>query len=373
MLKSNVAVLDIRSSDITAVVGERGVNGTFTIKSKFSSSYDGYAEGELLDIGSFNHAVREVVSNIFSSAGQKIKSFYVGVPGEFLKVEIADKAISFAATKKIKNADVDLLKNVSKPQIGVDYTIIRCECQYYSLGDKRRTVDPVGAASDMLRGKLCYYECRSAFIECVKNAFAPFSSVTHLRFIPTVHAEAVYLVAPERRDEYAILFDLGFISSTYSVICGNAVAFSESFSVGIGHVAVYLMAELEIPYQVALLLMGQVNLNFKDRVNQKIECRYENKLYCFAASLLREKIKEGLDGICETIEECKQNYTGVDLDGKTVFITGDCVNTVKGTVEHISNRLVKNVEIISPNLPYYDKPQFSSLFSLLNMALSDEK
>lgn len=33
MRKKSVAVLDIRSSEITAAVGERGVNNTFIIKS----------------------------------------------------------------------------------------------------------------------------------------------------------------------------------------------------------------------------------------------------------------------------------------------------------------------------------------------------
>lgn len=37
MLNKSVAVVDVRSSDITAVVAERGVNNTFVIKSKFSS------------------------------------------------------------------------------------------------------------------------------------------------------------------------------------------------------------------------------------------------------------------------------------------------------------------------------------------------
>ena len=36
MLNRSVAVIDVRSSDVTSVVAERGVNKTFVIKSKFS-------------------------------------------------------------------------------------------------------------------------------------------------------------------------------------------------------------------------------------------------------------------------------------------------------------------------------------------------
>ncbi len=49
-----VAVLDIRSTEMTAVVGERGVNNTFIIKSKYAFDYDGYAEGEFLDKKKFS-------------------------------------------------------------------------------------------------------------------------------------------------------------------------------------------------------------------------------------------------------------------------------------------------------------------------------
>ena len=47
----------------------------------------------------------------------------------------------------------------------------------------------------------------------------------------------MYLLAPEKRDEYAVLLDFGYISSTYSVACGNGVVYSESFSLGTGHLA----------------------------------------------------------------------------------------------------------------------------------------
>ena len=81
MRKNYVAVLDVRSADITAVVGERGVNNTFIIKHKSTCAYDGYAEGELLDVGGFSSALTEVVKSTLFAAS-RIKTFYVGVPGE---------------------------------------------------------------------------------------------------------------------------------------------------------------------------------------------------------------------------------------------------------------------------------------------------
>ena len=112
MRKKSVAVLDIRSSEVTAVVGERGVNNTFIIKSKYTCAYDGYAEGKLIDEDGFLSAVNDVVKSTVSACGG-LKSFYVGVPGEFIKIVNVDKVVSFQSAKKITNADRDYLAGIS--------------------------------------------------------------------------------------------------------------------------------------------------------------------------------------------------------------------------------------------------------------------
>jgi cell division ATPase FtsA len=372
MAKNSVAVLDIRSSELTVAVAERGVNQTFIVKSKSTCAYDGYFEGEMIDKNSFTEGVNQLVSEAVSSVDKRIKSFYVGVPGEFVKTVVTQKTVSFSSPKKITQKDVQTLEEASIPQITEDYEVIRCGCLYYVLSDKRKVIDPVGCTSDSLSGKLCFYIAKSTFLNLVRQAFEPFRTIKTLYFIPTLHAEAMYLMPPAVRDDYSVLLHLGFISSDYLVTCGNGLAFADSFSVGIGHIAVYVMSELDIPYDAALKLLGLVNLNSKEERTATIEFMHEGKTYRFLSSLVRDKIHDGLDGICEMIEACNQSFTERNLQGKKLYITGECVKSIRGTVEHLSNRLEKNVEVIAPPLPYYDKPQFSSLFSLFEIALSDE-
>lgn len=370
MRANSVAVLDIRSSEMTAVVGERGVNNTFIIKSKYICEYEGYAEGELLDVNGFLSAVCDVVKSTLSSNGS-IKTFYVSVPGEFLKLVGVNKVISFQSARKVTAGDVRSLTEMSAPADDGKWRTIRHACLYYVLSDKRKLINPIGAVSDSLQGNFCFYKCSNSFIGCLMDAFKRFKEITSVNLIPSCHAEAMYLVEPEKRDECAVLFDFGYISSTYSVICGNGILYSESFSVGIGHVAVYLMSELDIPYEVALSFLSTVNLNAKEKLSSTEECLFEGKTYAYPTVTLRDLIREGLDGVCETIEECRQSYTGKNLDGKNLLITGEGVKVVRGTAEHIAGRLVKGVDIVVPKVPYYDKPQFASLFSLLDTALKD--
>ena len=370
MRKQSVAILDIRSLEITAVVGERGVNNTFIIKSKYSCAYDGYAEGEMIDEESFLSAVSDVVKSTISSLGG-IKTFYIGVPAEFTRITLVDKIISFQSAKKITFDDCDYLADMATPEDSKDYRTIRHSCMYYVLSDKRKLTNPVGAVSDSLNGKFCFYQCSNKFINSISNAFKKISSAIDIRLIPSVYAEAVYLIPPEQRNECAVLFDLGYISSSYSVVCGNGIAFLESFSIGIGHLAVYLVLELDIPYDVAVALLSQINLNAKETLNGSIECMYAGQNYKYSAMMLRDMVREGLDGICETIDECIQGFTERNLENRPMYITGESVKTIRGTVEHISNRLVKSIEVIAPQVPYYDKPQYSSVLSLLDTALTD--
>lgn len=370
MRSKSAAVLDVSSTTVTAVVGNRGVNNTFIVKNQFKSSYDGYAEGELLDIHSFISAVTEVVSGVVS-ASSGIKTFYVGVPGEFLRLINSDKVLSFSSAKKISNADCRTLVEKSAPGDSEKWRTIKHSCLYYVLSDKRKVIDPVNCLSDSVQGKFCFFQCKNSFIGCLMDAFKNFKSIVSVNLIPTPLAQALYLIEPEKRDECAVLFDFGAISSTYSVICGNGLLYSESFSLGVGHLAVYLMEELDIPYDVAMHFLTTVNLNAKDRLSSKAECEYEGEIYEFALPELRLKIRECLDGICETIEECRNSFSIRNQEGKPLYITGEGALSVRGAIEHISGRLVKNVEIVAPKLPYYDNPRYSSLFSLLDMALSD--
>ncbi len=367
-----VAVLDIRSSEVTAVVGERGVNNTFIIKSKYTCDYEGYAEGELLDIHSFVCAVTEAVkSTLASNSG--IKSFYVGVPDEFIKLVNVDKTLSFSSSRKINSSDVKTLTGMSAPPDDEAWRTVRHSCLYYVLSDKRKVIDPVGAVSDSLHGKFCFYKCKNSFIGCIMDVFKRFKDILVVNLIPLSHAEAMYLIEPEKRNKCTALLDLGFISSTYSVVYGDGLLYSEAFSVGIGHVAVYLMSELNIPYEVALSYLSTVNLNAKEKLTGTEECVSEGKTYAFSTMTLRDRIREGLDGICETVQECRQGCPVRYTDAGPLLVTGEGIKTVRGAAEHIAGRLEKSVEVIAPKVPFYDKPRFSSLLSLLDTALADEK
>ena len=74
-----------------------------------------------------------------------------------------------------------------------------------------------------------------------------------------------------------------------------------------------------------------------------------------------EKIVENLKEILKDIEEDAPSYM-------SVYLTGEGVASMRGAKKYLSEQLGKNIEIITPKLPGFVKPQDSSKASLLVMA-----
>ena len=54
-------------------------------------------------------------------------------------------------------------------------------------------------------------------------------------------------------------------------------------------------------------------------------------------------------------------------------MTGEGIGGIGGAAEHIAKRLGRMTRVVYPDLPYYDKPVFSSRIALLSAALSERK
>ena len=171
MQKKQVAVIDVGSSKITAVLGERGINKTFIIKGTFDYDYDGYNEGVFFDDERLRRILFAAGEDIKRASHGTVNSVYIGVPGEFTQVVVKESQISFAKKKKIQDQDVDSLYDSAFMLTSSKQTLINRSAVYFELDDFRRLADPVGATSEILKGKLSFITCSNYFIETVKPAF----------------------------------------------------------------------------------------------------------------------------------------------------------------------------------------------------------
>ena len=194
------------------------------------------------------------------------------------------------------------------------------------------------------------------------------------KFLPSTLAQSLYLLPEKRREGYAFLLDIGFLTTSVSVVYGNGIVREKSFDCGLGTILVSLMRELDIEYAIAEEILSSANVS-GGSVPKDLVWTSERGEISFPVWKINEIIKCGLDVLCEDVEEFFTAYyrekANVSLAVNPISVTGEGINGLAGAAEHISKRLNRLTEVVYPDLPYYDKPAYSSRMALLSMALFD--
>ena len=376
MKQESVAILDIRSGEITFALGTKGVNGTFAFNDSHSESYEGYLVGGVLDEESFRRALLVSINAVRQNYGGTIDEVYVGVPAPFVSVQTKGHTISFPKKRKISPQDVEALY-----ESGLNDMLMsgRCICRsamYFSLGDNRKyfSADSIyGVPSTLLKGALCYYFVSDVFYDTM-TALLEGQRFSKVHFIPSTLAQATYLMSEKKREGYAFLLDIGFLTTSISVIYGDGIVHEESFDCGVGTIRVALMQELGVEYAVAEEMLSDANIsggfNVRDRVWTSESLNMQ-----FPVQQINDIIKYHLDFMCERIDGFFGKYykdkASSGLTANPISVTGEGVNGIKGIAEHVSRRLNRLTEIVYPDQPYFDKPACSSRISLLNTATKE--
>ncbi len=369
MSSRSVAVLDVRSSEVTVVVGERGVNNTFVFKASKTEPYDGYDESAFFDTDKLSDAVFRAVSAVERICGERLRRLYVGVPGAFTRVIPREQVIGFPKRRTIGHKDLAaLFASGREPLDG--YRCIRATSMIYVTSDDRRVVDPVGLSSASLSGVLSYFYCSDYFAETMERIFSGMK--IELSFLPAEYAMATYLIPSETRDEYALFLDVGFMSSSLCVLLGNGVLAQRTYFVGKGQIAAVLMQRFSLPYDAAVALLAKANLFVRSN-SGKTEVSVQGVSYEVDTDELIEAVKEGLDAICEAIGGFLEECSAKELDFKPLYVSGEGLAEIRGALEHVSKRVSRVCEMLAPDLPYYNKPAMSSRIALTDLAYEDHR
>lgn len=377
MRNESVAILDIRSYELTFFLGSRGVNGTFVFYGSRTEKYEGCSKDGFLDETSFKEALFTAVNSVRQNYGGEITEIYVGVPASFVSVYTKGHTCSFPSKRKISSQDIDMLYESGLSELLKSGECIRRSAMYFTLGDNRKyfkAEDVYGCATTLLKGALCYYFLDENVYAFIKNAIEELG-IENVRFIPTSLAQATYLLPEKKREGYAFLLDVGFLTTTVSVVYGGGIVHEETFDCGQGTVIVSLMQELGVEYETAEEILLATNVS-GGNISKDVTWTSDRGDLSFPLQRINEIVKCALDVLCENVENFfgkyykDKNMTALAVN--PISITGEGIGGIGGASEHVANRLNRLTEIISPDLPYYDKPAFSSRIALLSTALSDK-
>ena len=376
MRNESVAILDIRSGEISFLLGSKGVNGTFVLHGNHSEKYEGFSVGKgFFDEDSFRRAVSVCITSVRQNYQGSIQEIFVGVPSGAVCVQTKGHTNSYHRKRKISSQDIDALYESGLNEVLAQGYFIRRSNMYFTLGDNRKYFsanDLYGVPTTMLKGALCYYFVSNDFYDMTTSLLKELG-FENVQFIPSTLSQATYLFSQKKREGYAFLLDVGFLTSSISVVYGNGIVHEGAFDCGVAQIIACLMTKLGVEYALAEEMLQSANISGGSVPQGVVWTSEQGETYSVQA--INDCIKWGLDVLCENVERfLSQHYKEKTTTGLTVNpigVTGEGIGMIKGATEHISKRLNRWTEVIYPDLPYYDKPMYASRISLLDMALAD--
>ncbi len=373
-----VAILDVRSYEVTFFLALKGVNDTFVFSGSHTEKFDGISSDGFLSVESFRRAVVAAITSVRQNYEGIIGEIFVGVPSAFLSVATKGHTLSFPSKRKISAQDVEALYESGLNGLLATEPCIRHSDMYFTLGDNRKyfnAQDVYGVPTTLLQGALCYYFVADEFYDTATTLLNDLE-FENVRFLPTDLAQALYLLPEKRREGYAFMLDIGFLTSSISVVYGNGIVRKETFNGGVGTILISLMQAFDVDFEMAEEILRFANVS-GGGVPKELMWASEQGDVSLPVQAINDTIKCALDELCERVENFFDKYYREKYE--TVFavnpisVTGEGVGYIAGVAEHISKRLNRLTEIVVPDLPYYDKPSYSSKIALLSMALGDVK
>lgn len=370
-MKESIAIVDIGSSTIVALVGEHGANGTFKILGKGDVSYAGFQNSEFIEPENLKYVIAGALSNAEVTSETKITGVYIGVPGEFCACVTKNVNLTFPKPKKISNFDIDnIFKTGNTFADEPDYEVINKSVIYYEIDEKKRVAEAVGVKAKSLTGNVSYLLANKQFLAMMNSIFKDLR-INIEGFISSNLAECLYLFEPAVRDKYALLVDVGFITTNVSLVRGDGLLFLNSFSMGGGYITSDLSECLKIGFGEAERLKHKIVLGWSPTQGDTYEVEGTENLQTYSAKATNEIVSDRVDMICEYVLKCLENCAYDLPDFLPIHVTGGGFNFIKGIKNILTKKLKRQVVLVSPKLPNMSRPDYSSEVGLLNMVLND--
>ena len=365
------AILDFGSSKITVLIGERGVNDTINVKGFGASKYAGFGNGEWVKPEELGEAINKAITAAESNSGIKITHLYVGVPGEFTAVDCREVNVALPKRRKINDNDVLALMDAGDDFDQSVSEVINIQPIYYNLDNDRRVLQPVGVISSKLGGVLSYITAEVRFSGFIRKILADMG-IASVEYVSSVLAESLLLFDETERDNTAVLIDVGYFTTSVSVIRGDGILSLGSFSLGGAHITGDLAEALGISFTDAENLKRKVVLSINASDNDIYEIGGDNSVKTLSASLVNEIVIHRVFVIGKMVEKCLEMCKYETPDYIPYSLTGGGISYIRGAKDVLSQKLGRNVEVVTPRLPQVNKPDMSSSWGLLDMAIKND-
>lgn len=375
MAKNNgVAILDIGSKTISAIIVDNKDDLVAVKKESICEvNYPGFVNGEFCEVESLRQTIVSLIKLAMARTVTKTNTIYVGVPGEFTTVYCAKRAITFPSPKRIDANDIDkLFDSEDKVKNHPRYRVIQRTPIYFELDSKKeKTLGPIDCVASRLSGLLSYVLCDKAFMLSITKILTEMG-FNDIKFISSCFAESMALFETEIRDQTVALIDVGYITTSLTIVKTDGIIYMKSFSIGGAFIAMDFMNEFNISYAVAEKLKDKLRLSLNVTDENVYEFIDNGTKYSFDALKVHQIATNRISQITEAVRACL-NSCKFDLPSDLLIcLTGGGISFIQGGTV-MSNLMHRDIDVVAPTLQQFSRPNLSSIYGLLLYAKNKQK
>jgi len=256
------AVLFFGGERVSLTVARAGVNGTHIVKNRSTRPYSGIVGGEFVNNEELTAVLHALVEEVFGRKKRRSPiELTIGVPPCFLGVDVSTAEKTFDKPKKITQRDIlDLLRGG--------------RAVYYKIDGGNALIDAVGfTATRTLQAQVSKLTISDRFARQVATALVGIRGVVPRKLIPSVQAEAVYLIDSHVRDKTCVLISSGMMTTSVAVVAGDELCALETFDMGSAHAINDVSIVMSVAYGKA---REMVNMPNNIRIAAILEARFED-------------------------------------------------------------------------------------------------
>ena len=364
-MKNNYfTVLDFGSSKVTAMTAVK-VGQDFVVKAIGQVDYNGFDENGWYEPEKLLDAVKTAIGQVQEKLDTKIKNILVGVPGNFCVVATSEATNQFGSKKKIDSIDLNDIVEKANIFTNANGTIVGKTAIYYVLDGAIKTYDPVGSIAQRLTGLVSYSFMDKQFEKSVTNALHS-CGIRKITFTPVCEHQARFVSQNRNANGYAIVIDIGHITSNVMLLGGNSLLFAKTFALGSGYIASDLYSLLDINYETAMSLLAKVNLKLEF---QQSDCYTVGTVMCEAYKT-NEIVKARIEQFADYVKKCFA-YCDKEIPSDTpIILTGGGLTYLQGGAEWLSYYLGKRVYVYTNANPQINRNEYTSCYGLLQHAIT---
>lgn len=367
LFSKDIAILDVTSGTVGAIIGNKKARNALNIKATSDRRHQGYGDGKWFDAADTLKQAGQALGEVIEQTSTRTKKIFISVPGEFAKVVTREADINLDKMRRVTDDDIDRLfkKGNDFGDKEKDYVIANTSAIYYSVdGEDKLYGDVRGVEANSVHGCLSYMLAEKSYVEMFDSLASDYG-FNDIRYISAEWAECVGLLDDRQRENVFVLIDAGYISSSITIAKGEGILDMRSFSMGGGHIAGDICEFLGVSFEVAEEAKRLVDLNMRYGTDEVLISDGENVVYGNdAAALAKNRLNMFADIINGIFKEV-ENYAPAYMP---IYLTGEGIAPMRGAKRYLSERINRNIEILTPKLPGYVKPDESTKAALIVMA-----